>query len=610
MSGPVERNAGSPPEGVSPDAWAAIGAERQDSAWVIPERNAAGEVIGHSIRSDDGRKTCKPGSKRGLTMVWPLGAYAGTTAADPVFIVEGASDTGAGIGLRIDIVGRPSATGGIEHLLALLTGLHVCIIGENDGGAGRKGAEKIAAALVPVCASVRVIYPPTGIKDLRAWVVDGATRADIVAAADKAKPITPNADAAEPAAVGTPPIEPRFVSARELLANHPHLRPPVIHGLLRQGENLNLNAPSKRGKSWLQNYIALCVASGRTIFDRFRVERGSVLIVDNELHRETIAHRLPKVAGALGLTPAEWVDHVQVDCLRGRLVDLLAMELHYFPKIDPGRFRVIVLDAWYRLIPEGFDENNNAHMSLLYNSLDRIEARLGCAFVLIHHSTKGNQSEKAVTDVGSGAGAMARATDVHLALREHEEENAVVMEARVRSWEPVQPLCLRWEFPLWVHAPDLNPAALKRPPRRGRNTSPREQAAPAEPPPEPWTPERFVTAFIKPEPTDQKIIKARARAAAIPVLKVDDLLAIARADGLAHEWTFPKNRTVYFATTPQPVTATTGDAAPDSHSHTHTPPHTPRGTPKRPRAVGRVSENEADTQAPSGPKRTRRRAGL
>ena len=51
-----------------------------------------------------------------------------------------------------------------------------------------------------------------------------------------------------------------------------------------------------------------------------------------------------------------------------------------------------------------------------------IERRgLGCSFVLIHHSTKGNQSGKTITDVG--AGSQSRTTDTHLIrdAREHTE---------------------------------------------------------------------------------------------------------------------------------------------------------------------------------------------
>jgi hypothetical protein len=47
------------------------------------------------------------------------------------------------------------------------------------------------------------------------------------------------------------------------LADHPTpLREPIIHGLQRQGETLNVVAPSKTGKSWLGIGLGLSVATG------------------------------------------------------------------------------------------------------------------------------------------------------------------------------------------------------------------------------------------------------------------------------------------------------------------------------------------------------------
>ena len=46
-------------------------------------------------------------------------------------------------------------------------------------------------------------------------------------------------------------------------------------------------------------------------------------------------------------------------------------------------------------------------------------------------------------------------------LRPHQEDNCVVFEAVTRSWRPITPLPLRWDFPLWRRARELDPAALK-----------------------------------------------------------------------------------------------------------------------------------------------------
>ena len=81
-------------------------------------------------------------------------------------------------------------------------------------------------------------------------------------------------------------------TAGELIRDFPTMRPPVIEGLIRRGETLNIVAAPKMGKSWLSLSMGLDVCTGGKVFDRFWATRGKVLIIDNELHPETSAHRL------------------------------------------------------------------------------------------------------------------------------------------------------------------------------------------------------------------------------------------------------------------------------------------------------------------------------
>ncbi len=147
-----------------------IGRDRSSRAWTFPERDGWGQVIGVQRRFDTGKKFMVKGSARGITLRWPLDSYAGSSPFDPILIVEGATDAAAGMTIGVDVVGRPSATGGAEHLRVLLAHRHCAIIGENDD-AGRRGAESIGRTLSGVALSVRTIYPPALHKDLRSWVL-------------------------------------------------------------------------------------------------------------------------------------------------------------------------------------------------------------------------------------------------------------------------------------------------------------------------------------------------------------------------------------------------------------------------------------------------------
>lgn len=336
-------------------------------------------------------------------------------------------------------------------------------------------------------------------------------------------------------------------SLRQLLNEFPELRRPVIHGLLREGETMNVIAGTKIGKSWLVTDLALAIATGRPWLGTFECERGSVLIIDNELHAETSANRIPKVMRARGIELDDVDERLFVVNLRGRLKDIYGLN-EYFLTLKPGQYKLIVLDAFYRFMPKDTDENDNGSMSQIYNHLDSLASRLGCAFALIHHSSKGNQSGKTVTDVGAGAGSQSRATDTHLVLRQHEQNDVAVLDAAVRSWPPLSPRCVRWTFPVWTPDDSLDPAELRpERPRRRPRIDPGTQVA-TEPA---WDAGRFVEAFVQDQPVALVSIIQRATSAGLSERKATKLLRQAEGDGLVHRWTFGANQQVQFATQAQ-----------------------------------------------------------
>lgn len=337
----------------------------------------------------------------------------------------------------------------------------------------------------------------------------------------------PPADGArEPESVSLP-----ILTAGQLIDTYPHLRPPLIDGLLRQGETMNIIAAPKIGKSWLSLDLALSVTTGGRWLDTFVTTQGNVLLIDNELHPETLAHRLQRILEARAVSLDRVGAALSVLSLRGRLRNLhdLGAGLR---TIERGRFALIILDAFYRVLPAGTDENDNGKMAELYNALDFYADQLGASFALVHHASKGDQSAKAITDVGAGAGAQSRATDTHLILRPHEEPDSVILDAAVRSWPPVLPRCLRWRYPVWEPAPDLDPTALRQPKPRGRRKGATEPSTQAEPP---WDAKRFAEAFGRPDPRPRDAILDDARPS-LSDTKAKQLLKAAIAKELLHAW--------------------------------------------------------------------------
>lgn len=453
--------------------------------------DAAGEVIAATLRfdSDSGEKTIRPVCQTPDGR-WKTGQADKRTIynlpevlnADTVYVVEGEKCCDAMRSLGFVATTSPGGANGAGKAdWTPLAGKEVCILPDNDepGGEYAKGVASMLAKLNPP-ARCKVATLATHVdgspmppkSDVLDWIEGhgdsaepetiAANLREVVARAEVVE-VRTGSDGAGSEAAATPPAKLAPIQKftfRELKKAYPKLHPPVIDGLLREGETANIIAASKVGKSWMAYDLLLSVATGKPWLDRFNTSKGRVLLIDNELHRPTIANRIPAVGQALELFESDYHNELDVWPLRGNLRSL--EDLHReFEDVDRGYYRLVIFDARYRFSSEIESENDNAATTRFYNTLDRLAEQTGSALALIHHSSKGLQSDKSVVDVGAGAGAQARAADCHLVLRDHEEEGIAVMDGAVRSFAPVKSLALRWQFPIWVPDLDTDASQLK-----------------------------------------------------------------------------------------------------------------------------------------------------
>ncbi len=165
--------------------------ERGQYIWLFPEFDSHGKLIGLQRRYPDGKKLMVRGSERGLTLCGD-----GYADAKTIYIVEGASDCAALMSQGICVIGRPSNSGGVKYLIALLAKCpgkpEIIVVGENDRKPhehlsaavqlshkpsctgccrcwpGRSGAESVARQLRDALQrKVQVWLPPESVKDIR-----------------------------------------------------------------------------------------------------------------------------------------------------------------------------------------------------------------------------------------------------------------------------------------------------------------------------------------------------------------------------------------------------------------------------------------------------------
>ena len=378
--------------GVSADSLMELGVTRHDGCWIIPERDAGGAIIGQQRRYDDGSKKQVAGTKRGLTCTHPLSADDGATASNPVFVVEGASDTAAGLDLRMPIVGRPSATGGAHLLGELLAGRHVVIVGENDDGAGQDGAEAIADQLAGPCASVRIIYPPAEVKDLRSWYAmpggcDHQTLLDLAGEVEAVEPVEPS----KPATTGkSKPSQPA-----------PHLlrlsdvEPTTVRwlwpGRIPRGRMTLLVGRPGGGKSFAITDLAARVSMGRDWPDGTPCPAGDVLLCSAEDDpADTIAPRL--IAHAADRSRIHLMTGVRYQRDDGSEVE----KVFTLADIDPlrqalehlGECRMIVVDPVGSYMGGEADTHRDNEVRGVLAPLCKLAEQYDAALLVIAHTRK------------------------------------------------------------------------------------------------------------------------------------------------------------------------------------------------------------------------------
>jgi AAA domain/Domain of unknown function (DUF3854) len=144
----------------------------------------------------------------------------------------------------------------------------------------------------------------------------------------------------------------------------------------------------KSQKSFLSNYLALAVAQGIPFLGR-SVCKGSVVMVDEENDRAEVKRRLKQTAVGLGLDPRSKDIYVAAPTLF-RLDDDAGIDEmdELLARVKP---MLVILDPLVRL--HGADENDTSSVSRLLGKVRWLKHRHGCAFIIVHHLRKKNETK-------------------------------------------------------------------------------------------------------------------------------------------------------------------------------------------------------------------------
>jgi DNA primase len=129
------------------------------------------------------------GSRNGLFMPRDL-----PPSVERLFVAEGESDAAALLDLGVDAIGRAGCDQSVQFTVALsrrLDAKEIVVVADSDPP-GQRGAIALARRLAVMFRIVRVLTPPTGIKDAREWKRDGLTRDQLDLVVAQSTPLTVN----------------------------------------------------------------------------------------------------------------------------------------------------------------------------------------------------------------------------------------------------------------------------------------------------------------------------------------------------------------------------------------------------------------------------------
>ncbi len=193
--------------------------------------------------------------------------------------------------------------------------------------------------------------------------------------------------------------------------------PFLIDPLLPECGLLLLVGAGGVGKSLFTLWLALTLAQGKSLFDRFNTQACTVLYLDGESNARAFKRRLTHFVTQPidNLLYAEWVGALNTPEGRAQLEYLLRA-------CSPA---CVILDSLIRF--HTLDENKAGDMRLLFYILAQIRQRYATAFIIIHHARKS-------TLFGSTQDAIRGSTDIHnaadttLFLRRPQKSNTMTVE--------------------------------------------------------------------------------------------------------------------------------------------------------------------------------------
>ena len=226
---------------------------------------------------------------------------------------------------------------------------------------------------------------------------------------------------------------------------------PLISGLLEVGSMFAIVGPAKAAKSWLEEQLAVCIATGSNFFGR-EVKRQRVYVANIEVSPKQYKKRLRSICRRMNIPTAELNGWLFVDNLRGKT----ATWEWCFDEAKYRNANVVIIDPFYQIFTG--KETDEGDCQEAVNEMKKFLAA-GFTLGIVFHAPKGKPGDREIVDMISGSSVLVRFPENVIAILPHaEEKDARVVDCSVlRDYPPPDPFTVKFDDGALVLASDITP---------------------------------------------------------------------------------------------------------------------------------------------------------
>lgn len=216
----------------------------------------------------------------------------------------------------------------------------------------------------------------------------------------------------------------------ELMAKKFEQKKWLVDKLIPEESLVAVSGFSGSYKTWLMLDLAIKVAKGEILFDKFETSQGGVLLIDEESGERLLQERLNLLNGAEDL-PIFISSYSSFRLNQKTVDDLVSFCLE-------KKIRLVIFDSLIRI--HGADENDAGKMAEVFRDMKQL-SKAGIAVIFIHHNRKSLGIKENPSQAMRGSSDILAVVNCHLAISV--KENIIeVRQTKLRDAEAVNPFKL------------------------------------------------------------------------------------------------------------------------------------------------------------------------